>query len=134
MKHTVFVHGICRFQGDRNVVHDLLIFWGVDEITDTLTDNSFTLNGVFTGPIENCSLEGVYQHLLDSFEDISATVEMRSGQFRCLSDGNGEDFDFVFLEDVWRRIPLEIHPTQEALENPLIRKHYLVETPSFPPR
>ena len=132
MKHSVFVHGVCRFQGDPNVVHDLLMFWEIDEITDTLTENSFTLNGVFTGPTEDCSLEAIYQHLLDSLEDISTAVEIRASQFRCLSDGNGEDFDLVFLEEAWRNIPLEIQPTQEALENPLIRKHYRVETPSPP--
>ena len=63
----------------------------------------------------------------DCLQEIAAAVKILEGEFRCMPSYSGDDHDLVFLNGKFVEIPLELQPTLEALDDPLIRDYYGLE-------
>ncbi|MCA9449759.1 MAG: hypothetical protein KC931_21740 [Candidatus Omnitrophica bacterium] len=76
-------------------------------------------------------LEGTSQSSLEEFQrcltDLSAFAELSAGQFRCYGNDRGQVWDLILIDDKFFAVPLELQPTLDALDDPLIRDYYGLE-------
>ncbi len=48
-------------------------------------------------------------------------------EFRCYGAEAGQVWDLIQVEGGFIRVPLELQPTLDALDDPMVRRHYCVE-------
>ena len=124
MSAYMCVSGECQFQGDKKKVEAILDKWRLLELLIGESEETFALEGEF--PLSKHGPDGpvVSSYFADCLQEIAKAVRMTGGEFRCLPSYSGDDHDLVFMNGKFVEIPLELQPTLEALDDPLIRDHY----------
>jgi hypothetical protein len=124
MSAHMCVSGECQFNGDKKKIESILLKWRLLDLLVGEADEIFTLEGEFSLSKNGPNGPVTASYFQDCLQEIATAVKIVEGDFRCLPSYSGDDHDIVFLNGQFVEIPLELQPTLDALDDPLIRDHY----------
>ncbi len=125
MSDPTHVYGECQYLGDFQKVERILEEWGgFIGLLIPLENNVFVLDGPYHpcgegphGPVQE-------EDLQDCLNEIAKAVKILHAEFRCNGPESGQAWDLVYTAKRFIRVPLELQPTLEALDDPVVRDHY----------
>ena len=124
MSDPTHVYGQCQYEGDVEKVEHIMEEWGLIGLLITLEKGAFVLDGPYhpcdKGPHGSVQ-EEYLQYCLSKIAD---AVTIQKAEFRCYGSETGQVWDLIYVEGEFIRVPLELQPTLEALDDPLVRDHY----------
>jgi hypothetical protein len=127
MSDPTLVYGLCQYKGDVEKVEHIVEEWGLISLLITLEQGAFILDGPYHpcdrglhGPVHE-------EYLQDCLNEISNAVTIQKAEFRCYGTEAGQVWDLIHVDGRFIRVPLELQPTLEALDDPRIREYYGVE-------
>lgn len=124
MCDSTHVYGLCQYEGDVEKVERIVEEWGLISLLMTLDQGVFVLDGPYhpckKGPDEPVQEE----YLQDCLNKIADAVGIQKAEFRCYGPETGQVWDLIHAGGRFIRVPLELQPTLEALDDPLVRDHY----------
>ncbi len=127
MSDPTHVYGLCQYEGDVEKVARIVEEWGLIGLLITLEQGAFVLDG----PYHPCDREphGSVQNetLQDCLDQIAKAVRIQKAEFRCYGPEAGQVWDLMYIDGRFMRVPLELQPTLDALDDPMVRRHYGVE-------
>jgi hypothetical protein len=124
MSAYMCVSGECQFKGDRKTIESILEKWRLLDLLIGKSEETFTLEGEFALSKYGPNAPVIASYFEDCLQEIAEAVRIINGDFRCLPSYSGDDHDLVFLGGKFVEIPLELQPSLEALDDPLIRDYY----------
>lgn len=127
MSNDVNVYGTCKYEGSIDEIEAVLKEWCINDILLAPEDGEFTLDGEYRdcssgphGPIEE-------DYLVACLREVAQAVKMKSAEFRCYGPEWNSAYDIIYADGQFLTVPLELQPTLEALDDPLVRDHYGLE-------
>ncbi len=128
MSDPTHVYGLCQYEGDVEKVERIVEEWGMINLLITLDHGVFVLDGSYhpcdKGPHGSVQEE----YLEDCLNEIADAVGVLKAEFRCYGPEAGQVWDLIYADHSFIRVPLELQPTLEALDDPMVRDHYGVES------
>ena len=124
MSDPVHVYGLCQYEGDVGKVEHIVEEWGLISLLITLDHGVFVLDGPYHpcdrgphGPVQE-------EYLQDCLNEISNAVTIQAAEFRCYGSDAAQVWDLIYVEGGFLRVPLELQPTLEAFDDPMVREYY----------
>lgn len=124
MSDPTHVYGECRYKGDLEKIQRILEEWGFIGILIPVEPNMFVLDGPYhpcgdgpRGPVQE-------EDLQDCLNEIARAVIITQAEIRCYGPESGQVWDLIFARKRFIRVPLELQPTLEALDDLVVRDHY----------
>lgn len=127
MSNPIHVYGACQYTGPIAEAEKLLREWGMIGLLIPCDQGLFILDGPYqvngVGPRGPVQAEG----LQDCLNEIANVVGIQKAEFRCYGSEAGQVWELVHVEGRFIRVPLELQPTLEALDDPMVREYYGIE-------
>ncbi len=124
MSDPISVYGTCKFRGSHEEVLQLIEKWEFSDLLIPLTNGEFILDGTYK-PSSNGPYGLDYdEDLHECLNEIAKAVTIVNAGFRCYGPEPGEVWDFIHIANQFLKVPLELQPTLEALDDPAVRDHY----------
>lgn len=127
MSDPTHVYGLCQYSGDVEKVEHLVEEWGLIGLLITLEQGAFVLDGPYhprnKGPHGSVNVED----LQDCLDQIAKAVIIQKAEFRCYGPEAGQVWDLIYVDGQFIRVPLELQPTLDAFDDPMVREYYGVE-------
>ena len=127
MSNDINVYGTCKYQGKLEEIEAILKEWTINDLLLAPEEGEFTLDGeyrdCYTGP--NGPIEEDY--LIACLREIAKAVRIETAEFRCYGPEWDGAYDIILADEKFITVPLELQPTLEALDDPLVRDFYGLE-------
>lgn len=127
MSDSTHVYGLCQYEGDVGKLERILEEWGLISLLITLEQGAFILDGPYHpcdkgphGPVHE-------EYLQECLNEIADAIRIQKAEFRCYGPEAGQVWDLIHMDCKFIRVPLELQPTLEALDDPMVREYYGVE-------
>jgi len=127
MSDPTHVYGLCQYEGVVGKVERIVEEWGLISLLITLEQGAFILDGPYHpsgegphGPVQE-------EYLQDCLNEIADAIRIRKAEFRCYGTEAGQIWDLIHVDGHFIWVPLELQPTLDSLDDPLVRSHYGVE-------
>lgn len=124
MSDPTHVYGLCQYEGDVEKVERIVEEWGLISLLITLEQGAFILDGPYHpsgegphGPVQE-------EYLQDCLNEIADAIRIQKAEFRCYGPDAGQVWDLIHVNGGFILVPLELQPTLDALDDPLVRSHY----------
>ena len=127
MSAYMCISGECQFKGEKKKIESILEKWRLLDLLVGESEETFALEGESALSKHGPNGPVIASYFEDCLQEIAAAVKILEGEFRCMPSYSGDDHDLVFLNGKFVEIPLELQPTLEALDDPLIRDYYGLE-------
>ena len=123
------VYGACKYTGGIADAQRILQEWGMTGLLIPLEPGLFVLDGPYhvsgigpRGPVKD-------EDLQDCLNEITNAVGIQKAEFRCYGPEAGQVWDLIHMGHRFIRVPLELQPPLDALDDPMVREYYGVEYP-----
>jgi hypothetical protein len=127
MSDPTHVYGQCQFRGGLEKIQRTFEEWGFIGLFIPLDPGVFVLDGPYPPCGEGPSGPVKEEALQDCLNEVSCVVSITQAEVRCYGPDAGQVWDLIYARRRFIRVPLELQPTLEALDNPMVRRHYGVE-------
>ncbi|MCG3142571.1 MAG: hypothetical protein HDKAJFGB_04086 [Anaerolineae bacterium] len=124
MSNDINVYGTCKYQGQLDAIEIVLKEWGINDLLLAPQEGEFALDGEYRdssmgprGPVEE-------DYLIACLREIAKAVRIETAEFRCYGPGWDSAYDVIYTNGDFLTVPLELQPTLEALDDPVVRDHY----------
>ncbi len=124
MSDPTQVYGECRYKGNIEKVQNILDEWGFVGLLIPLDLGVFVLDGPYHPCGEGPRGTVQEEDLQDCLNEIAGAVTITQAEIRCNGPESGQAWDLIYARKRFIRVPLELQPTLEALDDPAIRDHY----------
>lgn len=127
MSDPTHVYGLCQYEGDVEKVECIVEEWGLISLLITLEQGAFILDGPYHPSVKGPHDPVQEEHLQDCLNELSDAIRIQKAEFRCYGSEAGQVWDLIYADHGFIRVPLELQPTLEALDDPMVREYYGVE-------
>ncbi|MCG3144178.1 MAG: hypothetical protein HONDAALG_01571 [Gammaproteobacteria bacterium] len=127
MSDSTHVYGLCQYEGDVEKVERIVEEWGLISLLITLEQGAFILDGPYHPSVKGPHDPVQEEHLQDCLNELSDAIRIQKAEFRCYGPEAGQVWDLIYVDGEFLRIPLELQPTLDAFDDPMVREYYGVE-------
>jgi len=127
MSDPIHIYGQCQSNENYGKVWHIFEQWGLNDLLIPIEPGIFALDGPYHptgegphGPVEE-------EDLQDCLNEVAKVVAILKAEFRCYGSEPGQVWDLIYAGKRFISVPLELQPTLEALDDPLIRDYYGLE-------
>ena len=127
MSEPTHVYGQCQFKGEYGKVWSVFEEWELTDLLIPLEPGVFALDGPYHPTGEGHRGAVKEEDLLDCLNEMAQAIAILKAEFRCYGPEPGQVWDLIYAGKRFLCVPLELQPTLEALDDPLIRDYYGLE-------
>ena len=127
MGDNTTVYGECQYQGNQETVNEILREWNLNHLVIDDADGTFTLHGDYRSLTQGPHGVISEEYLLDCLNAVAEAVRVSEGEFRLYGPEWNEADDLILVAGKFVKVPLELQPTLQALDDPAVRDHYGLE-------
>jgi hypothetical protein len=124
MSDRTTVYGECQYEGKQETMSEIFEEWNLSHLVIDDAEGTFTLHGEYQPLVQGPHGVVTEEYLIDCLNVIAEAVEVSEGEFRLYGPEWNQADDVVFFSGKFVRVPLELQPTLQSLDDPAVRDHY----------
>lgn len=118
------VYGTCTYQGNIETIEAILEEWWIHDLLLAPAEGEFTLDGEYRDNSVGPHGEIEENYLIACLREVAKSVRIEAAEFRCYGPEWGTCYDIIYTGGAFLTVPLELQPTLDALDDPIIRDYY----------